>query len=47
MSMLSLQTILLTSCLLIIAAMLASVAWLAVLRRAVAPARVETGSDRI
>jgi hypothetical protein len=45
--MLSIQAFLLTSCLLIIAGMLASLAWLAALRRAAEPARVETRSDRI
>jgi hypothetical protein len=45
--MLSIQTVLLTSCLLIIGAMLASLAWLAALRRTAEPAPVETRSDRI
>ena len=45
--MLSIQAILLTSSLLIIAGMLASVAWLSVLRRAAAAVPVETAPDRI
>ena len=45
--MLSIQAILLTSSLLIIAAMLASIAWLSVLRRPTAPVPAETGSDRV
>jgi hypothetical protein len=45
--MLSIQAILLTSSLLIIAGMLASVAWLSTLRRAAEAVPVETGADRI
>ena len=45
--MLSIQAILLTSSLLIIAAMLASVAWLSALRRSGEIVPVETGPDTI
>ena len=45
--MLSIQAILLTSSLLIIAGMLASVAWLSALRRSAEAVRVESGSDGI
>jgi hypothetical protein len=45
--MLSIQAILVTSSLLIIAAMLASVAWLSTLRDAAEALPVETGSDGI
>jgi hypothetical protein len=46
MTMLSIQTILLTSCLLIIAGMLASLAWLSALRRPAEAAPAESGADR-
>jgi hypothetical protein len=46
-SMLSIQAILLTSSLLIIAGMLASVAWLAALRRAPEVVPVESRGERI
>ena len=45
--MLSIQTILVTSSLLIIAAMLASVAWLSALRRSADALPVESGSDGV
>ncbi len=45
--MLTLQTLLLTSSLLLLAGMLGSLAWLSALRRAPEPARVEPLSDRI
>jgi hypothetical protein len=45
--MLSIQAILLTSSLLIIAAMLASLAWLSVDRRAAEAIPVETGAEHI
>jgi hypothetical protein len=45
--MLSIQAILLTSSLLIIAGMLASVAWLAALRRSPEPVPVESAGDGI
>jgi hypothetical protein len=44
---LSIQAILLTSSLLIIAAMLGSLAWLSVLRRAAEPVQAEVGPDRV
>jgi hypothetical protein len=47
MSMLSIQAILVTSSLLIIAAMIASVAWLSTLRRSAEAVPVETRSDGI
>jgi hypothetical protein len=45
--MLTIQAILLTACLLIIGGMLASVAWLSMLRRQPAAVPVETRSDRV
>lgn len=45
--MLSIQAILLTSSLLIIAGMLGSLAWLSMLRRSNETVPVETGTDRI
>ncbi len=45
--MLSIQAILVTSSLLIIAGMLASVAWLSALRRSAEAVPVETASERI
>jgi hypothetical protein len=45
--MLSIQAILLTSSLLMIAAMLGSLAWLSADRRSAETVPVETGSDRI
>jgi hypothetical protein len=45
--MLSIQAILLTSSLVIIAGMLGSLAWLSVVRRTAQTVRVEPGSDRI
>ena len=45
--MLSIQAILLTSCLLIIAGMLGSLMWLSTLRRSSETVPVETGADRI
>jgi hypothetical protein len=45
--MLSIQAILLTSSLLMIAAMLGSLAWLSADRRSAETVQVETGSDRI
>jgi hypothetical protein len=47
MSMLSIQAILVTSSLLIIAGMLASIAWLTALRREVEAVPVETASEHI
>ena len=45
--MLSIQAILVTSSLLIIAAMLASLAWLSALRRSAEAVTVETAPERI
>ena len=45
--MLSIQAILLTSSLVIIAGMLGSLAWLSVVRRATEAVKVEPGSERI
>ena len=45
--MLSIQAILVTSSLLIVTGMLASVAWLSMLRRSAAAVPVETRGDRV
>jgi hypothetical protein len=45
--MLSIQAILLTSSLVIIAGMLGSLAWLSAVRRSAEAVQVERGSDRI